>query len=94
MVMIIIELRTIERNSAYRSAIRIDGNAPGYDKKPLEAKKTGLKEKLINSEKSEVHRKQLAKLGYGNITFEKIDADDGKWTDGIDDPLSFGRKQN
>ena len=54
------KINNYRRNSAYRSAIRIDGNAPGYDKKPLEAKKTGLKEKLINSEKSAEHRKQLA----------------------------------
>lgn len=84
------DIKNYRGKSAYRSAIRIDGNAPNYDSDPLDS----LKNDPITTQKTPKQQKQLDKLGYGNITFEEISADDGKWTDGIDDPLSFGKRQS
>jgi|1185.fasta_scaffold34061_2 hypothetical protein len=84
------DIKNYRGKSAYRSAIRIDGNSPHYDASPLKP----LEEKPIATPKTPKQQEQLDKLGHGNITFTEISADDGKWTDGIDDPLSFGKNTN
>lgn len=84
------DIKNYRGKSAFRSSIRIDGNCPDFNGKPL----NGLKSQSINIQKTPEAQKQLDNLAFGNITFKEIGPDDGKWTDGVDDPLSFGKKQN
>lgn len=94
------DIKNYRGASAYCSAIRIDGHAKGFVKKDgdkqaedeVTNKLRNLFFKRITTQKSEEQSNLLSKIGYGSIKVEEIQSDNSDLHDGIDDPLSFGKK--
>lgn len=91
------DIKNYRGKSAYCSAMRIDGSEASFlemGEKKVKDTLRPLQFKPIDTEKSEKQQELLKALGYGRITFVKIAPDDGKWNDGNDDPISFGKKED
>lgn len=85
------DIKNYRGSSAFQSSIRIYGITDSFDSEDLQSLEY-LEGREINIVKTAQQTKALSKLGYGNITFKEIEPDDGKWDDGMDDPLSYGKK--
>jgi hypothetical protein len=65
------DIKNYRGASAFRSAIRTDGHVEPFDEEHAD-KLEDIEDEPITKEKTEEQKKILAMLGYGNITFKKI----------------------
>jgi hypothetical protein len=89
------DIKNYRGASAYCSAIRIDGHSPGFTdggKDHVNDIMRPLYFKPISGPKNPEQKKRLSKIGYGSIRVEEIEPDNSNLKDGLDDPLSFGKK--